>query len=106
MPPTSASPLALLAAVRFAATGSAALGFAVFDFAVFDFALPDLALAFGAGVVFATALFTSATSTGCSRVMLRAGLSSRRPWKTEWRIRPSGVHSPNETSATSVGRTQ
>ena len=51
-------------------------------------------------------LFTSATSTGCSRVMLRAGLSSRRPWKTEWRIRPSGVHSPNETSATSVGRTQ
>ena len=38
--------------------------------------------------------------------MLRAALSSRRPWKTEWRIRPSGVHSPNETSATSVGSTQ
>ena len=38
--------------------------------------------------------------------MLRAALSSRRPWKTEWRIRPSGVHSPNETSATSVGLTQ
>ena len=33
-------------------------------------------------------------------------LSSRRPWKTEWRMRPSGVHSPNETSATSLGSTQ
>ena len=55
---------------------------------------------------FAAAFFTSAASTGCSRVMLRGALSSRRPWKTEWRIRPSGVHSPNETSATSSGLTQ
>ena len=34
------------------------------------------------------------------------GLSARSPWNTECRILPSRVHSPNETSHTSSGRTQ
>ena len=39
-------------------------------------------------------------------VTSRAGLSSRSATKTAWRTCPSGVHSRNDTSATSSGRTQ
>jgi hypothetical protein len=58
---------------------------------------------FGGLPVFAA---TACAGIGSSFVIADAGLSVRRPWKTEWRMRPSGVHSPNETSATSSGFTQ
>ena len=43
------------------------------------------------------------SATGCSRVIACGSLSLRSPWKTGWRMRPSRVHSANDTSATSFG---
>ena len=40
-----------------------------------------------------------------SRTMLRAGLSSRKPWNTACRTMPSRVHSANAISATRSGLT-
>ncbi|MNL53644.1 hypothetical protein D3C87_1769080 [compost metagenome] len=58
----------------------------------------------------AAALARSAGARGActafSRVMSRAGLSARRPWKTECRIWPPLVQPENDTSATSRGFTQ
>ena len=41
-----------------------------------------------------------------SRAIAAGGLSARRPWNTEWRMRPLRVHSPKATSQTSSGLTQ
>ena len=43
---------------------------------------------------------------GFSLIMASGFLSDRSPRKTEWRMWPSRVHSPKETSATSSGETQ
>jgi hypothetical protein len=54
----------------------------------------------------ADAFAMTRAGTGSSLAITAAGLSLRSPWNTEWRMRPSGVHSEKDTSATSSGRTQ
>ena len=48
-------------------------------------------------------LAVGSMATVVSRTTWLAGLSVRSPWKTACRIRPARVHSPNATSARSLG---